>query len=253
LAKIRIIGKKGSKAVKDIIEGTSLLRYNGRKKNIDAVINYGLAGDRMREMVKRYPSLKNYHMINASVGYSKLTAVRRAKDADILVPDSKSSLAKSDAVGDFIEKRTNSIGGIGIKAAKTKNQIPGKYYQQFIKDRRFELRIHAFKWTDNWVVQKRVGPQDAIAWNFKQGGRFISVRRPDDYKVFVEAREISGKILDLLHMSFGAVDFLVDNDYRIYFIEVNSAPGYGDLSRSIYCDAFEALSTWPAKKLHQLH
>jgi hypothetical protein len=243
---IRIAGRKGSKAVKMIVDETSIGRYLGNKHKTDAIINYGLAGDHLRAFYRRFPESKKLPMINANVGYSKLTAVRRAGSNKILVPESKPTLARNDNVKDFIEKRTNSIGGIGIRQAKGKGSISGKYYQQFISNRKFELRVHAFAWTDNWPVQKRVGPADAIAWNFKQGGHFITVRNPGSYKTFIEAREISAKILDILNMSFGAVDFIVDTDHHVYFIEINSGPGFTNLSGQIYFDAFTKL-----KKLNQ--
>ncbi len=249
---IRIAGRKGSNAVKMIVDETDIKRYLGRKYQTDAIINYGLAGDHLGAFYRKYKDAKQIHMINANVGYSKLTGVRRAASAKILVPESKSSLGKKDNIKDFIEKRTNSIGGIGICKARGKGSISGKYYQQFIKDRRYELRVHAFKWTDNWAVQKRVGPADAIAWNFKQGGHFITVRNPGSYKAFVEAREISAKILDLLNMSFGAVDFIVDTEYRVYFIEINSGPGFTNLSGKIYFDAFTKLKKLSDREISKL-
>ncbi len=249
---IRIAGRKGSKAVKAIVDETSISRYLGRKYKTDAIINYGLAGDHLRAFNRKYPDAKHIPMINANVGYSKLTGVRRAANAKILVPESKSTLGKKDNIKDFIEKRTNSVGGIGICKARGRGNISGKYYQQFINNRRFEIRVHAFKWTDNWAVQKRVGPADAIAWNFKQGGHFITVKNPGSYKTFVEARKISADILDLLNMSFGAVDFLVDTDYRVYFIEINSGPGFTNLSGKIYFDAFTKLKKLSDKEISKL-
>ncbi len=249
---IRIAGRKGSKAVKMIADETDIKRYLGRKHKTDAIINYGLAGDHLRAFNRKYPDAKRLPVVNANVGYSKLTAVRRAASNNILVPESKSSLARNDDAKNFIEKRTNSIGGIGICQAKSKGSIPGKYYQQFISNRRYELRVHAFTWTDNWTVQKRIGPADTIAWNFKQGGHFITVRNPESYKIFVEAREISAKILKMLDMSFGAVDFIVDTDYRVYFIEINSGPGFTNLSGQIYFDAFTKLKTLKQKEIFNL-
>jgi glutathione synthase/RimK-type ligase-like ATP-grasp enzyme len=192
---------------------------------------------------RKFPSARKIPIVNRSVGYSKYNVVTRARSKDILVPDTKLSLSRKDKVSNFIEKRTASIGGKGIIKARGKGSRAGKYYQEFIKRRRYELRVHAFLWMpqEEWRVQKRVGNPDEIAWNYKNGGHFISIHNPRQYKSFVHAEEISEKILKMLGMSFGAVDFLVDDRYEVYFLEVNSAPGFTDLSRPIYSTAFSKL------------
>lgn len=249
---INIIGRKPSKAILAIVRKASIPRYRGKRSNVELLINYGLAGDQLDRYYRKFPSAKRISTINGNVGYSKLSVVQRAANRSVEVPESKVSLSKGDKLEDFIEKSTNSIGGIGIRKARGRGRIAGKYYQRFIKNRVYELRVHAFKWTKDWVVQKRVGPEDVIAWNFKQGGRFITVHKPGNYNVFKEARKVSDEVLDMLGMSFGAVDFIVDKDYKLYFIEINSAPGFTDLSEHIYIDAFDKLKRLKAKKLSAL-
>jgi glutathione synthase/RimK-type ligase-like ATP-grasp enzyme len=120
-----------------------------------------------------------------------------------------------------------------------------------IDDRRFELRVHSFLWIpqDEWRLHKRLGPADQIAWNFHQGGHFQTVRHPDKYKVFTEAREIARKILEMRKMAFGAVDLIVDNNMEVYFIEVNASPGFTELSQGIYVDAINRLVELPVKEI----
>ncbi len=251
MPKIGIAGKKGSRAVRDIVKNTTVVRYNKYYRDIDCIVNYGLAGVRLDRFFRFNPRAKKIHMINSQIGFSKLSVILKADKKGIQVPESKLSLGRSDNPEDFIEKRTNSIGGIGIRPARRKRRIEGKYYQRFIEDRKYELRIHAFKWmdTNDWSVQKRTGPSDEIAWNYKQGGIFSTVKNPDAYRVFTEAREVSNQILDLLSMSFGAVDFLVTNDNEVLFIEINSAPGFTEYSEHIYYNAFEALTDVSIREL----
>lgn len=241
---IKLIGKKGSKACKEIRSGSKILSYTGKTKAVtDALINYGLPRDRLGGFFKKFPSARSIPIVNRSVGYSKYNVCKRAADKSITVPDSKLSLGANDDKAKWIEKRTNSIGGKGIRLAAGKSSISGKYYQEFIGKRRYELRVHAFAWMpkEEWRVQKRLGAADEIAWNYKNGGHFVTVHNPRSYNVFVKAEDISEKVLDMLGMSFGAVDFLVDASYNLYFIEVNSAPGFSELSRPIYVDAFTKL------------
>jgi glutathione synthase/RimK-type ligase-like ATP-grasp enzyme len=123
-----------------------------------------------------------------------------------------------------------------------------------IDDRRFELRVHAFSWIpqEQWRINKRHGPANQIAWNFAQGGHFSNVRSPNGYKVFREAKEIAAKILEIRSMEFGGVDLIVDNKMRVYFIEVNASPGFEDLNRQIYIDAFSKLKDMSAAQVRRL-
>lgn len=246
---LRIIGKKGSKAKLAIVKATGIRQFKGNNVPVDAVINYGLAGDRLTSFLSKYKSLNTIKLINRSAGKSKLHVVNLAEKNKIKVPESKRSLTKNDILKDWIEKRYNSIGGIGIISARSRNELAGKYYQRFIKNRKYELRIHAFSWVakDKWVVQKRLGSKDVIAWNYHNGGKFVTVSNPSKFNIFVEARDIADKILEISSLSFGAVDLIVTEDNELYFIEVNSAPGFTELSAPIYIWAFNEL-----KKLSKL-
>lgn len=239
---IRIIGKKGSKALKAIVEGTSIRRYIGKKCKADALVNYGLAGRRLNEFYSKFPSARAIPTINRSVGYSKIRALNIVKKNEILIPESKMELGGSDRIGNWIEKKFNSQGGVGIRKARGKKRMALKYYQRFIKNRNYELRVHSFKWisTDLWSVQKRHGRSDEIAWNFNNGGYF-STMYDRSCSVFRKAISMSSTVLDTLRMSFGAVDFIVDTSDRVYFIEVNSCPGFQELSKGIYINAFDKL------------
>lgn len=252
MVNIRLVGKKGSKACKEIRAGANIFGYFKRPAVLpDAIVNYGLAGDRLDSFFRRFPSARKIPMLNRSIGHSKLSVCSRADKKGIPVPESRSTLTMKHDKKDWIEKRTNSIGGIGICKARGKGSIPGKYYQKFIDKRRYELRVHAFAWLDKeqWRVQKRYGAADEIAWNYKNGGHFVTVHRPRSYDTFIQAEDISEKIMSMLGMSFGAVDFLVDVNQKLYFIEINSAPGFSELSKPIYVDAFTKLKQLNKKAL----
>lgn len=249
---IKLIGKRGSKACKEIRAGADIRGYTGKTKATpDAIVNYGLPSAGLNAFYRKYPSARNLPTINRNIGYSKYNVCQRAIKAGISVPKTKMSLDRRDDKTKWIEKRTNSIGGIGICLARNRKSIPGKYYQEFINNRRYELRVHAFIWVpkDEWRVQKRLGSADEIAWNYKNGGHFVTVHRPRSFDTFIQAEDISEKIMKMLGMSFGAVDFLVDTSQNLYFIEINSAPGFTELSKPIYIDAFTQLKQLSKKAL----
>ena len=252
MANIHIIGKKGSKSKLQISKETGIKLYRGTPADI--IINYGLAGKKLTELFKKYPKASGIPILNKYVGQSKYNVIKMAEDNNIPVPESKLLLSKSDKTSDWIEKRLNSSMGIGIKRAKQKSRIFGKYYQRMIQERKFELRVHSFLWIpkEEWVLQKRTGPDDQIAWNFHQGGHFSNVLYPNKYSVFLESKEISEKILQITGMAFGAVDLIVDKHSEVYFIEVNSAPGFTEFSENIYITAFNRLKLLTKSKLKAL-
>ena len=242
MATINIIGKKDTTAYKVIHKNTGIPVYEKGNKKVDAIINYGVAGSSLDRFFEMHKVAKNITMLNKFIGRSKFLAVEDAQKRDILVPETKLRLSSSDELEDWIEKPLQSNRGRGIILARGRKGVTGKYYQRLIT-KRYELRIHAFKWlpTDSWAVQKRVGPADQITWNFHRGGHFITIKDPNLFSVFRKALSISEKILNIRKMSFGAVDFIVSQDLKVYFIEINSAPGFSNLSKMIYVNAFNAL------------
>jgi len=242
MAKVYIIGKKGSKACSNIRANTGINRFTNNR-DADVVVNYGLSGVSFDLLARKNPRINDVPIINRYIGCSKYTAVKEAENAGVLVPESRILLPKDAVLKDWIEKRVNSSQGIGIKKATKRTAIPGKYYQKMISNRKFELRVHAFKWLPmrDWRVNKRIGPQDQIAWNFHQGGRFSLVYDSNGYKMFREAKEVALKILEMRRMAFGAVDFIVNQYNKVYFIEINSSPGFEELNAEYYYNAFRRL------------
>lgn len=244
---ITIIGKPKSKAVLDIIKETGIKKYSSK---CDGVINYGMAGDRLTEFISKHPSSYTKPMINKFIGCSKYKSIKDAEDNNILVPETLLSLPKQYNVNEFLSKMRRSQGGKGIVKATTHNQLSGRYYQKFLSNRKYELRIHAFLWIDqkDWAVQKRLGSDEVIAWNFNNGGKFQTVHNPELYKIFSNAKDISSKILKIRNMAFGAIDLVVTKDEKTYFLEINSAPGFTDLSRNIYINALSKLKELTKKE-----
>lgn len=237
--KLQIIGKKGSRARKAISDATGIKLYTGKIKPT-TIINYGLAGERIRNFFAKYPSARNIPMINRYVGQQKHLVIKNVEKAGVLVPETLLSLPHKTRLSNWIEKKIHSSQGDGIRQAQQRQRIFGKYYQKMINNRKYELRVHAFLWipTSDWSIDKRVGPANQIAWNFHKGGHFSRVKNKDSFGVFNEAVRIAKKVLEICNMAFGAVDFIVDSDYNIYFIEVNSSPGFEDLNKKVYFDAF---------------
>lgn len=240
---ISIIGKKYSNSVKQIIRETKIQKLNN---DSDIIINYGLPSHKLK-------FINHKHIINKNIGQSKYHVLQIASKNNILIPKTLLSLTNTDKLEDYISKKYYSIGGKGIVKATTKNNMFGRYYQKFIKNRQYEIRIHSFKWLskNKWIVQKRIGHKDVIAWNFKNGGKFQNIYDQNNI-IYNKARDITELILTKLNMSFGASDFIITNNNELYFLEINSAPGFTDFSKHIYINAFNKLYNLPFKELIKL-
>ncbi len=247
---ICIIGKAKSKAVRQILESSKLTRYTAK---CDIVVNYGVAGKKLKLFSRKHPSIANKPIINKFIGCSKYKAVKDAEERDILVPETRLSLLRTQKKKDFLTKKMHSQGGKGIIIAKTRVSLADKYYQKFVSDRKYELRVHAFSWMDqaDWLLQKRLGDKDQIAWNYSKGGTFQTVHNSERYQLFKRAKEISSEILKIRHMAFGAVDFIVTDTRDIVFLEINSAPGFTELSKGMYINAFNTLSSLTKTQIHK--
>lgn len=250
--RVTIIGKKGSKAVTQVVRLTNVTRYNSK---CALVVNYGLTGSRYAAFLKKHPSLARKPVLNKHIGKNKFDVLKDVEAAKIVeVPESYERLPKSSRMKDFLVKKYHSQGGVGVAMAKTRIPPAGKYYQKFVSNRRYELRVHGFMWapTEDWLVQKRLGPQEAIAWNYHQGGRFQTIKHAQSFRLFVEAVRITESILKLRKMAFGAVDFIVTTESDLVFLEINSAPGFTEISQHAYIKNFNRLCDLSLKEVQKL-
>lgn len=208
------------------------------------IICYGFAGDLAGEWFanihKVFPARADMRVVNRYIVANKYTALRHVS---LPKPTSKLKLGPEDNPADWIMKRQYSMCGRGIVRAESRERVPGMYFQKFIDNRPYEIRVHAFTWIpkEEWWVDKRVGEADQLAWNHARGGKFIEVRDPARFPIFQRARQMAEKALDDLEMDFGAVDFVLDKDKNIYFLEVNAAPGWTNRTEGYYFDTFRRL------------
>jgi len=248
---ISIMGKRKSNSVKQIIQSTSIKKLY---EDCKVIINYGLAGEKLKNKIISFPFITSKHIINKFIGYSKYYVLQIAKKNNILIPKTFLELPLTEEPKKYLSKKHYSIGGKGIDIATSRDMLYERYYQEFIKDRIYEIRVHAFKWLSKsiWTVQRRIGDTNTIAWNFHNGGRFQNIPN-QNIGIYNEAKNITDKLLTVLNMSFGASDFIISSDNQLYFLEINSAPGFTDFSKHIYIKAFTELTKLPITVLNKLN
>ena len=234
---------RGSATAKMIMQETGIPRW-GRRVRADLLVNYGVAGGKFDDWCRRNPMGRQLPMLNKPLTMNKFDVIKKLEDS-IKVPRTRESLGRRHAPDGWLVKPFYSQAGRGIEIATQRYAPYGKYFQEYVYDRAYELRVHAFKWIfeREWQVQKRVageGNEDSITWNHHTGGTFITVNDTHQ-RVFQTAQLNAARVLEVLGMDFGGVDFIVDSNREVYFIEINSAVGCHGLSDPIYVDAFDRL------------
>lgn len=96
--------------------------------------------------------------------------------------------------------------------------------------------------TMNYALE-RVGKNvaespDMIIRSNSKGWRFSRVTK--ETKVLKELDKIAADALKAINLDFGAVDCCVDEDGKMWVLEVNSGPGLEESSFDVYKDKFEA-------------
>lgn len=216
----------------------------------DILINYGVGGNRWFEFLRnsKKSTLDYLRVINPWEQLNKFQWIERAKEIGIDSPKSVQSFKSiTGNSNDWIAKPYYSRGGYGITLASENKESSSHYYQQLIKNRKYELRITFFSWVPikNWFVWKKImrdeDKKNQIAWNHRQGGSFIPIKNPNG-GVFDRIKKASESIIKNSFLSFGASDFIVDRDGKEWFIEVNTSPGFSDdINKERYVSFFKSL------------
>lgn len=249
-----ILGVPGSRSVRMLLANLDQLqncRSGGvRASNVDVVINYGLKGQRLEDWYRgnrRRAAFRGVPQINGAPAMNKFNAIVLASGNNVPVP---TSFSRRDLVqgldSGYIFKPSFSQRGRGIVHMGQEPAGANGYYQQYIQNRRYEVRVVGATWyNEPWAVYKKSPganmPEGQIAWNHDQGGVF---RRVNDIsaRVFSECISYTRTMLTAMGLQFGAADFIVDEDRQIYFIELNMRPGFtADYGIGYYVGMFQRL------------
>jgi hypothetical protein len=216
----------------------------------DLIVNYGLMGEKWNTisgLIK--PDAK---IINPPLNLNKRECIEALKDVNkVYCPEVWERTSVPDSLYMpymYLKKPIFSIGGKNITYWDGSKVPEGFYIQERIKNRAYELRVHACNWVpiEAWLVSKRTHPllEQAITWNKKTGGTFSSVNN-SNVGVFKRAKKSSSAIIKKLGLQFGALDFIVSNDdepFVPWFIEVNTSPGLKvQSSKDYYIKIFKEL------------
>jgi hypothetical protein len=138
---------------------------------------------------------------------------------------------------DWIVKPMYSVGGKGIENWNGYNH-EGKYLQRRINKTR-EFRAHVYLWAKDQVPliqEKIIDDRSQLCWNMKQGGKFHYMHEPAIGKENLDAdlvqgiKDISTRALKKLKYDMGGVDLCMDEDGKLWILEVNSYWGQREMT-----------------------
>lgn len=259
---IQLLGLGRSKSAASLASLVPMERLNKRFKNgkysrkihpdpEGVIVNYGVQGRHLESFYRRWPMAASIRTINKYMPYNKYATVCEALSLDIPSPPVDSRFWETGFKPGWIYKPFRSRAGYGIERIteanfQTLNWSRG-YAQQEIMDRPYEVRVTGFTWMPKeewgvWKKRKRGEHRNELTWNHEQGGTFVTVNRPLEFRVFREAMEYTDTILRHFSLAFGAVDFILDSQKQLYFLEINTRPGFTrGYSDGPYISAFRAL------------
>lgn len=238
-------------------ENGQLSQYSSLPETTDILINYGVAGERFRQFISNHDEL---HIINPWVQMNKFQWVNYIDTLNIPTPNSCKNKADipNDEIDMWIVKPYYSKGGTNIIPVNDYQNTGTHYFQRMILNRKYELRVTFFEWLpkDKWLIWKKImkeeNDSDQIAWNHHQGGTFVWVNHPEKYGVFQRALNYTETLMNNSHLSFGAVDFIVDEDFNNYFIEVNTLPGFATQdNKDRYVKSFQKLLELSVEEINE--
>jgi len=219
------------------------------------IVNYGLQGQRLGRWLESRSNRAKWDQAERILNKTQYGNKYECAKAVSVLTDyhtPHSVKHRSDCLPDkkYIAKPYYSLGGRGIMPAEDYTGGGTHYFQESLQHiRQYELRVHAAKWItqESYLCQKRVHEDGntQLTWNNHTGGSFITVEHPESYNVFKKAQEFSKKILERLGYDFAAIDFIVDEDYNVWFVEANLAPGFTMERTAVwYYNTFRALAMW---------
>lgn len=250
---IKVFGRAGSTYMKTIKRYVDTRQDPSR--TAEGAVNYGLQGSKLSEYLQRFPFMNRLPILNHKQNGSKYDAihmVKRALEVSPAYANAFGSAPDSCRVpisfshpeqmiplredGTWILKPYWSLGGRDIEPYTGQAQHTSRsrrYFQQRIHNRRYELRVHCWKWVNDhqWIFQKRIHEdgENQLTWNHHTGGRFVTVREPFD-PLHDRVRWFTHLIMNTLGYQFGACDFIIQNvedgPLATWFLEWNLAPGF---------------------------
>lgn len=215
-------------------------RYRGKNSMNDLVVNWGCTPKQIKAL-----GIVPAWNADISVSTSKLRAFEALKD-NVPIPQFKKQWEEG-LEGRWLARKDYLSGGEGIEILENgaKPENPHDFIVKYIP-KLHEMRLHV-------VGDKIIHEQfkyieagcGALIRNHAQGASFSA--KPLEFHLSAQhskqCRDIAIKTLEILGLTFGAVDMIFTKKGNPFVLEVNTAPGLSEESGTLqaYTKAFQGI------------
>lgn len=204
--------------------------------NLELVVNWGTKGN----------FNKDEKVLNRNIVFNKAEALLKFRADGIRTPQIYFDIDKIPIHFSVLKRdKEHSQGGdiIYIKSIYEK-PIKGDYYIKYI-DKIAEYRVHVLG--DEVVSISQKMPKDVhahpIVWSLKNGWHHVEywdkwfklLKTIQYYRLSM----LGKRAVKSLGYDFGAVDIIMDKYFKLYVLEVNSAPGLIERRAKLYAEYFK--------------
>lgn len=197
-----------------------------RKHHLDTPVNWG-CGRSVMEKVKDKREIVNG---DNYIAVSKVRTFQALTEAKIQIPAFSKDWKELTQRGKYLARRDYLTGGEGIAIVEKGQQPPqGKFdFYSLVVSKAFEVRLHV--WFGRIICEQfKFVPQGSkqLIRNHAAGAVFSnkSLEHHLDKRLSAQVRDTATRSVQVVGLSFGAVDLMISQRGEVYVLEVNTAPG----------------------------
>jgi glutathione synthase/RimK-type ligase-like ATP-grasp enzyme len=206
-------------------------RYQGRATPSDITMRWGCNHSR-----SRFP--EGVRVLNRRIILSKLEQGALFQENNVPFPKVYNSRLswERDSRPQLLVKPDIGQMGTGVRLISSPRWERDKVYQRYI-DKQREFRAMMVGDLMAFFMEKHRPANGDIRWNEHRGSEWTGVG--EERGLRPKVKEIGSKAVKALGYDFGAVDIIMDGEGKLYALEVNSRPEFGEVNAQRFVRALE--------------
>lgn len=187
---------------------------------------------------------KHEKVLNKNLILNKAEELIKFRERGIRTPQIYFDIGKVPVRFSILKRDKEHSQGSDIVYIKSVYEKPvkGDYYTRYI-NKIAEYRVHVLGNKIVSISQKMPrNIKSTIIWSLKNGWYHVEYGKKWFQKLqYYRLARLGKKAVKTLGYDFGAVDIIMDKYFRLYVLEVNSAPGLIERRARLYAEYFRAI------------
>ncbi len=184
----------------------------------------------------RYNYPDGTRILNSHLIINKAIQGRRIEKAGVPIPKIYKTRVQwaADNRPEVVSKPIYGYGGFGIE--KTGDPTFGREFviQRYV-DKVREFRAMMVGNLLAFFMEKFQPDNGDFRWNEHQGAHWTRIG--EDERLRTSVKKMGKQALDAIKYDFGAIDIIMDNRGRLYILEINSRPEFGEVNAKRFARA----------------